>query len=253
MSDSNGPNKTVFLDALGEYTEVRFQQMRWASKAAACLAKFERKGGDRADVQDGFALGKMTMEDRVADVKRRNRVAGFMGVTTWEETGQGTFTATFDMPAAEEQGAGGAPLGSRLSVARAAIDSYNTAKAGGSLADNPWGADTEEFGVWAENFGDGLADRPPPKERKTRDEDGEDVPEGDAPAKKRGRRKASSEVIAERIQELDEAEAATKQRRGQRALPAPESEKPGWQGERDFHQEPAAEEAMPGDMPPLVH
>src|SRR5690348_11118041 len=106
--------------------------MRWASKAGALLARVEAAGGNRDDIRDGFDLGKLNPEERQAEVRRQMKVAGFMGVTQWAEDGQGSFTATFDAPADELDtlGAGGAPIGSRLSLARAHMDGYNSGKAG---------------------------------------------------------------------------------------------------------------------------
>lgn len=262
MSDSNGPNKAQFEDTLAEYTEIRFQQMRWASKASACLNRFEARGGDRDQVRYGFEQGKRSPEERVAVARARNQVDGWIGVVDWKEDGQGTFAAAFDAkaPVPEGTGAGGAELGSRLSIARAGIDGFNTGRAGGSLADNPWveilGA-SQEAAVWAENFGDGLAERPEPKPRKKKEAaepEGEDGETEEAAPRKRGRRKSSGEHHLDRIRELDAEAAAKKPRRGQKALPAPESEdtKPGWQGDRDFHQE-AAEEGGPEDSPAILH
>ena len=164
---SNGPERRQFLDRLGEYTEIRFQQMRWASKAGALLARFEAEGGNRDDIRDGFDLGKLNPEERQAEVRRQMKVAGYMGVTSWSEDGQGSFTATFDAPTDELDtlGAGGAPIGSRLSLARSHADGYNSGKLGAELSACPFAAESEEAKAWEVGFHDGIEDRKPPKRR----------------------------------------------------------------------------------------
>jgi hypothetical protein len=194
---TNGPERRKFLDRLGEYTEIRFQQMRWASKAAKCLAAHEAEGGKREGIQRGFMLGKLSPEERAALVRDEMEVNSFMGVTTWQEDGQGAFTATFDAPAeVDTLGAGGAPIGSRLSLARAAMDGWNTAKAGGSLSDCKFAAESDEAKVWATNFGDGMVDRPAPKVRKPRETKADAEPNGEA--------KSATQEMAERAQAMDD-------------------------------------------------
>jgi ribosome modulation factor len=183
---TNGPAKARFIDRLGEYTEIRFQQMRWASKAAKCLDAHEREGGDRDDIRDGFTLGKLSPDERKAEIRRQMRVASYMGVTTWQETGQASFIATFDQPPEELDtlGAGGAPIGSRLSLARAHVDGYNTGKAGGEVSVCPFPAESEEATSWETGWQDGREDRPEPKPSKQ----AHAASNGDGEPKRRGRR-----------------------------------------------------------------
>lgn len=183
QSKYNGPDKPQFNDGLAEYTEVRFQQMRWAAKASAFKARWERKGGAFEDIQYGFAQGKLTREERVAKISARARVDGWMGTVTVQDDGQTSFAVTFDQTAPDELGAGGAPLGSRLSLARAQAEGYNTGRHGGSLADCEFPAESEEAHIWAEGYGDGMRDR---------------VEKEPKPPKANGEAKSATQVMAER-------------------------------------------------------
>lgn len=172
QSKYNGPDKAQFNDVLGEYTEIRFHIMKWTSKASKLKNYWERKGGEFEDVQHGFKMGRLTPDEQRVKITARSRVEGWLGIATvTEEDGQISFTAAFDQKP-DELGAGGAPLGSRLSLARAATDGYNTGKGGGSLADCPFHAESEEAHAWAEAYGDGMQDRVEraPREKKANGE-----------------------------------------------------------------------------------
>ena len=159
----NGPDKPTFDDHLAEYIELRFNIMRYTSKVAKLKGRWEQKGGDFADVQHGFKMSQLTVDEQRAAISARTRVEGWLGIATvTEDDGQISFTASFDQKPAE-LGAGGAPLGSRLSLARAATDGYNTGRHNGSLSDCPFAAESEEAHAWATAYGDGMEDRPAPK------------------------------------------------------------------------------------------
>lgn len=164
----NGPDKPTFDDHLAEYIELRFNIMRYTAKVAKLKGRWEQKGGVFADVQHGFKMSKLTADEQRAAISARSRVEGWLGIATvTEDDGQISFTAQFDQKPVE-LGAGGAPLGSRLSLARAATDGYNTGKHSGSLSDCPFAAESEEAHAWSTAYGDGMADRveKPPKASK---------------------------------------------------------------------------------------
>ncbi len=158
-SGYNGPGKSQFNDCLGEYTEIRFNVMKWTAKAAALKARWETKGGDFENVQHIFKLAQLAPEEQQAKIASRTRAEGWAGIATvTEEDGQISFTAQFDQKP-DELGVGGAPIGSRLSLARAATAGYNAGRHGGSLSDCPFAAESEEAHAWETNYGDGMMDR----------------------------------------------------------------------------------------------
>jgi hypothetical protein len=189
----NGPGKDAYLDRLGKHIHIRFNIMRWMSKAAHNLAAWESSGGDKRDILDGYLLTKLTGEERAAEAMRINRVWAWHGVAKEEKQGQWSFVEALE-PAKEQIGAGGHPLGSLPSVELAKHDGYQSGKQGHlNLSDNHWPSDTLEAGAWAEGFGMGMEDRPAPKPAKAKNGEADDEPK--APRK-----------------------------RGQRALPAPDAE-----------------------------
>ena len=249
----NGPSRDQYEDFQAEYTEIRFMQMRWASKAAKVRARYENMGGDPEDLKIGYELGKMDNDKARARVLGFNRVARWAGVVTVDDLGQGSFAATFEEPPAPaETDLGQAAMGSRLSIARAHMDGWNSgAKGKGSLDDNPFkhAPGSREFGEWAQGFGEGMEDRKPEKVKPVNPE-----PEGEPAAPARGRRRAGKSRALEMAEQAQAMDGGGKRKRGQRALPAPEvteNDKPGWQADRDFHQELAAEGSE--DEPAVLH
>lgn len=191
----NGPGKREFDKALGEYMECRFQQMRWASKTGNVLRVWESRGGVRADIRTGYDLAKAEPEERAAETVRLHRVLEWSDLIRPGEDGQWSFADMLEKPH-KQPGAGGHPLGSFASTAMATIEGYKAGKDGStSLADCHYPPDSAEAGRWAEGFGQGLEDRPPPK-----------------PEKESGRTGAAS----------NGADAAPRRRRGRLALAAPE-------------------------------
>ena len=197
-SGYNGPGKDAYLERLGKHIQIRFQIMRWMSKAAHNLSQWEAGGGDKRDILDGYLLTKLSAEERAAEALRINRVWDWHGIAKEEKEGQWSFSEALDTPK-EQIGAGGHPLGSLPSTELAKHDGYLAGKAGSlNLSDNLWPDDTIESGAWAEGFGMGMEDRPTPKPAKPKKSDGE-PPNGAEP------------------------EAASRKKRGQRLLSAPES------------------------------
>ena len=175
MSDdtSNGPGRDEYFEILADYEEARFNMQRAASLAGKALQAWEKKGGDKADIRDGYAFRQMDPEDQQAELRRQMRVASWFGLIKEETDGQGSFAAIFDAkPPAEPTGLGGAPAGSRLAVVRAMTAGYNDGKSknGPGLAEGVelygWAADSEEALAYAQGWGDGNKLRPPPKAAK---------------------------------------------------------------------------------------
>lgn len=197
MSDNgyNGPGRRESDKALGEYMECRFQQMRWASKTGNVLRVWESRGGKKKDIQFGYDLAKATQEERAQKVGDQHRVLEWSDLIRPGENGQWSFADMLERPH-KQPGAGGHQLGSFASTAMATIEGYKAGKDGSTaLADCPYPPDSAEAGRWAEGFGQGLEDRPPPK-----------------PEKESGRAGAAS----------NGADAAPRRRRGRLALGAPE-------------------------------
>ena len=250
----NGPNREKFLDTLAEYEEHRFDVMRATSLAGKVMAEWERWGGDKQDLRDGFALRKMTPEEQKTELQRQYRVAGWLGIVDVDAAGQRSFLKVFEQPAPMEgSGIGNAPLGSKLSLVRAKSAGYNDgrAKAGPTMQEGlevyannlGWEADSEEALAYAGGFGEGLKLRPPPKVGKS-DAEEEAGEEQEAPTDERvvslprGRRsrKSAVETLAERAEAMDNGgrgPSALTQEVAAELDQANESTKPGWQGDRD--------------------
>ena len=221
----NGPNRAVYFDMLADYEEARFNMARAASLAGKVLEAWEKKGGDKADIRDGYAYRQLQPDEQKAELRRKLRVASWHGLVAEEPNGQSNFSSLFDAPQpVETSGIGGAPLGSRLSVVRAMSAGFNDGKTknGPSMGEGmeayPWEPDSEEAMAYAEGFGDGLKLRPAPKVRKEDKEAEESGPaEGasEPPApRKRGRPAGSGKkqtLNAEVAAELDKQGAAEEQ------------------------------------------
>ena len=164
----NGPGKREFDKTLGEYMECRFQQMRWASKTGNVLRQWESKGGEKDDIRDGYDLAMVEPEQRVAETARLHRVLQWTDLIVAEDDGQWSFAQVLEKPK-KKPGAGGHPLGSFASTAAATIEGYRAGKDGSTgLADCPYPPESSEAARWAEGFGQGMEDRPPPKPEKVR-------------------------------------------------------------------------------------
>jgi hypothetical protein len=238
-NEYNGPDKVAFMDTLADYEEHRFAVMRATSLAGKVLATWEKKGGNKDDIRQGYDYRQMLPEEQRAEVRRRLRVDQWMGLVAEEDGGQGTFKRLFDMTPEPETGIGGAPIGSKLSVGRAKAAGFNDGKAknGPSLQEGiesyGFAADSEEALAYAEYYGEGLLLRPAPKEPKG-DKAGDS--DGGSPMSKPG--PSALDVMTETIKELDEQERAANEngngaepkKRGRKpkmlALPGPDDEIP---------------------------
>lgn len=217
---SNGPTQADYDDALGEFTEIRTAMQRLASKASKVMNRYEAKGGDPDDIRFGHKLGKLSKSEAAAKLAGMVRIGVWSGIQiAYEADGQASFSTTFDAPAAGT--AGMTVLGSRVSMARAYSDGWNTGKAGGALADNNYSAfpGSEEFGKWADGFGDGMEDRPDPIAKE---------------AKKNRKNGAKAEAESPSVEVAPEEKPAPR-KRGQRLLAAPD----------------VASEEMPEPPPPI--
>lgn len=179
----NGPDKEVFLDTLADYEELRFTIAQAMSKTGKLLDSWEKVGGAKDDIRDGFKLRRMDPGDQQAELRRQFRVAGWLGIVDEDRTGQASFLRVFDVKTKPQAfGIGGAPMGSRLSVVRAKSAGFNDGKTknGPGLQEGlkqfEWDPDSDEALSYAEGFGQGLMLRPAPKVRK---EDQDDGPAGD--------------------------------------------------------------------------
>lgn len=184
MSDGyNGPGQESFESALGRHIDIRFNIMRWTSRAAHNLAAWEREGGVKDDILEGYDLARLDPEQRVSKVAQRNRVASWMGVASVDGKGQWSFAETFDKTD-DPKGAGGHRLGSMPSLGIAKTDGYRSGK-GGILKpeDNPFAAHTKESEGWLIGYDLGVEDRPT-KKAKANGHDTAEPP----PKKKRGRK-----------------------------------------------------------------
>ena len=227
MSDAkpgyNGPPKEKVFDAIGRLLEQRFAQMRAMAKQAAIYAAFEAIGGDPKDLKDGVEYSRMSFEEMVAGAQRQVRNWGWRGIPIdADDGGQFSFAAALSEVVPSQEGSGVYPLGSAPSLGMAKIDGYQCGKRGSlALADNPWPATSEEAGLWAQGFGEGMEDRKPEKPSKV------ELGEDGQPVRKRGRgrpRKTAVDEMAER--------AASMPGNG-RDEPS-DDDRAGWRADRDF-------------------
>lgn len=259
----NGPDREKFLDTLADYEGYRFAVMQATSMAGKVMAEWERLGGDKQDLRDGFALRKLDPDEQKMDLRRQYRVAGWLGIVDEDAIGQRSFIKVFEQPTAvTAAGIGSAPLGSRLSLIRAKSAGYND----GKIKNGPtmqeglevyanslgWEADSGEALSYAEGFGEGLPQRPAPKERKAKesdeapDEGGSDEPLpndpppiGIGPAVPTGARRGRPRKVASAVDQMAQrAVAIDPDGAGQNA-----SQKAGWDPSRDFYEE----------LPPPIH
>lgn len=214
----NGPSKEEFLETLADYESHRFDIMSAMSKAGKVVATWEKSGGDKADLKDGYALRKLEPEDQKAELRRQFRVASWLGIVDSDRIGQRSFINLFDVKE-EMFGIGGAPLGSRLSIIRAKSAGFGDGKSknGPGLQEGleayGWPADCDESMSYSEGFGEGLGLRPPPKARKGDAEDDQGEDEGEAPGEAEPPKSALGVMVGQ-LQEMDKAAAAAKSVRG---------------------------------------
>lgn len=238
----NGPDRADFWESLGLYEEQRFAVMQHMSLAGKILSAWEKKGGDKSDLRDGYALRQLDQDDQKAELRRQFRVASWLGIVDPERISQRSFISLFDVPE-EMVGIGGAPFGSRSSIIRAKGAGHKDAKAkdGPSMQEGlesyGWPADCDEALAYCEGYGLGLPLRPPPKARKgdADDEQGDEdagEPDGDDDPPK-----SALGVMVGQLQEMDAkaaaAKAAAEPKRGpgrpkknQAALPASDEPAP---------------------------
>lgn len=226
----NGPDRASALDATADYEEQRFAVMKATSKCGAILRSWERKGGNADDIRDLYALRKMTPEEQQAEMRRNTRVFGWAGIVTVDEEGQSSFIARFDPPVTDGSGIGNAPLGSRLSIVRAKSAGFNDGKAKGvgTMQDGlkvylqtlGWEVEGPEAHSYIEGYDDGLELRPPAKLKKT-----------DEPAP------IDMTAVVETA-ETEPPPAKTRRKSTKADVPVETAEgKPGWQADRDFHED----------------
>ena len=259
LDGSNGPTQAEYFRHLGVEIDYVFQRMRLVSKSGHNQRAWEARGGDREQIQLGRKLAKLTPDERRAKVASTNQVHNWEGLVKEEAEGQFSFAAALQ-PGTKAGGEDRAyPLGSAPSLGLAKIDGYQSGKRGAlNLADNPWPDDAQECGVWAEAFGMGMEDRPPPKPSKTKadaadpeGDDGEDTADEAPKPAKRGRGRPAKSATQEMAERAAAMPATKSQRKGQKALAAPaEDDKPGWQSGRDFSD--TSDESLP-EPPAAVH
>ena len=177
----NGPTKDEYFDALASYEGHRFEIMRLTSLAGKVLNDWEKRGGIKDDLRDGYKLRQMDPDEQRAELRRQFRVAGWHGIVDEDVGGQRSFLRAFDAPPVEAPaGIGGAPLGTQLSKVRALAAGFNDGKSrnGPGLQDGielyGFEADSEEALAYAEGWGDGNKLRPPPKIKKSDVEDADE-------------------------------------------------------------------------------
>jgi hypothetical protein len=173
-----GPSKADYFDALASYEEARFNMQRAASLAGKALDAWEKRGGIKDDIRDGYKLRQMQPDEQRAELRRQFRVAGWHGIVDEDVAGQRNFLKVFDAPPVEPaMGIGGAPIGSQLSRVRALASGFNDGKQrkGPSLQDGielyGFPADSDEALAYAEGWGDGFKLRPAEKVKKIDPED----------------------------------------------------------------------------------
>lgn len=194
--ESNGPSMAEFEEVLAEFTELKTASQRLNQKIKTCLGNYESKGGDPDEIKDGYQLGKLDKASAQARVKRFNKVARWTGVIAWEEGGQANFSATFDQPAV----ASGPAPGSRLAVARAYGDGWNSGKNGALIDSSPFShaPGSKEFVAWRDGWEEGQRDRAArgdaPVDTSRDRPNGHDEPEAEAAPKRAARKSARGSV-----------------------------------------------------------
>lgn len=256
-----GPGRLEALETAADFEEFRFAQMQAMSGCGAVLRGWERRGGDKKDIQDLYAMRDMTIEEVMAELRRINRTISWKLDTDDNSLGQADFFRAFEPPQqVTGTGIGAAPIGSRLSKVRAKVSGFNEGKAKGSgsmqdglapyLNDFGWEPDCAEALAYAEGYGEGLKLRPPPKAPKDNDGQAADeqteggasdtppVPTGEKPATRgRGRPRKSESALAVMTARAAAMPATTLNDEIAEELQGADA-RPGWQGDSDFSEDP---------------
>lgn len=253
-TETSGPSQAEFSDHLARRIELKTQIARLSKRVGTIDAQWEAIGGDAQDLKDGEKLHHLSgLSARQGRIRRFNQVAFWMGLITYDASGQASA-----LPVLDAKDAPVFPVKSddRLALARAEMDGYNSGWAGGTPENNPYrpDEDSELFTIWDTACRDGQrekADRkaakgqpeaPAADASKTKPEAAKRgpgrppktataAPVEAAPAKPQRRRAAAAAATEAPATEP----ASTRPRRRRVAEPAAEaSTKPGWQGDRDF-------------------
>lgn len=138
-----------FLDL----NEIDSQIASLGQKKARTIARYENIGVDVDAVRE---CQKLARKDDAPDwIKRIVAAAGVLKIIPTETEDDGQISL---MPGLKVAAASTAAQ-SRIAVARAHGDGYNSGKHGGSADNNPHAAGTEEYVAWGNGCIDGEADR----------------------------------------------------------------------------------------------
>ena len=143
------PNDEAECAAL--YEDYMASMARIKQKIAAMFNRYEKMGVSPDAVKYTYRLANHA--DGAALHRQRTLTAARLGAIEYGGDGQGDFSAAIHATKPSQEAI------TRLSVARAYGDAYNTGLIGGTVDACPHHAGTEEFVRWQEGFSDGHEDR----------------------------------------------------------------------------------------------
>lgn len=159
-------------ECYADYSDDMSQIARISQRIKTRFADFRKIGGDPKNIQMAYKLENM--DDALGYLQEITKTAAILRIipTETEGSGQVSFLPAFE-PLSPEADA-------MVAMARVRTDGYNSGKAGASIDNCPFGAGSEEFVVWRDNWEDGATDRAKMKAIKAKNVE-------DAPTEKRKR------------------------------------------------------------------
>jgi hypothetical protein len=146
VSSNVDPDKV--LEALEWYSGLRGEIASIQQEIATGLTRYEKQGIDKKALKVAYGLkaSDATPEEIAAQRRRENDYLIWAGIITVEADGQTSMVTGLEPKKPSAKAA------KKLADGKVQSDGYNTARAGGTLDDNPHTAGTEEYALWAEAF-----------------------------------------------------------------------------------------------------
>ena len=150
-SEKPNANPDDVAGCFAEYSQMQGEMSRIKQRIATMLKRYENMGVDGNAVK--YAYAQSHKENPEHKHKKRTEYLVILGLIGVDEEGQSNFSAALDVAKPSTE------IASKLALARAHTDGYNSGRHGGKIENNPFNAGTETFVKWLEGFHDGHADR----------------------------------------------------------------------------------------------
>lgn len=137
--------------AFAEYSEKMGEMARIKQAISVSLGRYEKLGVDPKAVK--FAYRMSGKEDAAEQHRKNTEYLALFGIIEVDESGQANFVKALQIERPTGEAA------TKLAIARAYSDGYNSGRHGGKIDACRFKAGSEEFVSWRNGWEDGAADR----------------------------------------------------------------------------------------------